>query len=191
MLELAKFRAKSGQAPAYDRRCIHVSQEESDDKAAQGFEHTIRLKSPPRYPAYFDFVYGPQKPGKSLDLITRNGSIAAASGFYEDPILLKSDGFPTYHLANIVDDHLMKITHVIRGSVGECVLEERLLADLARNGFRPHQNMSSCMKLLAGSLPNSVMLVSSQIWADRSSARGLALPKYLPCEMRWVYSLKH
>ncbi|KAG9235895.1 glutamyl-tRNA synthetase [Amylocarpus encephaloides] len=116
MLELAEFRAKSGQASAYDRRCLHVSQEESDDKASQGFEHTIRLKSPTRYPAYFDFVYGPQKPGKSLDLITRNGSIAAASGFYEDPILLKSDGFPTYHLANIVDDHLMKITHVIRGS---------------------------------------------------------------------------
>jgi glutamyl-tRNA synthetase len=37
--------------------------------------------------------------------------------FFDDPILLKSDGFPTYHLANVVDDHLMQITHVIRGSV--------------------------------------------------------------------------
>jgi len=36
---------------------------------------------------------------------------------YDDPILLKSDGHPTYHLANVVDDHLMKITHVIRGTV--------------------------------------------------------------------------
>lgn len=41
-------------------------------------------------------------------------------GSFDDPILLKSDGFPTYHLANVVDDHLMKITHVIRGSV--CLL---------------------------------------------------------------------
>ena len=38
---------------------------------------------------------------------------------YEDPILLKSDGFPTYHLANVVDDHHMKITHVVRGAVSE------------------------------------------------------------------------
>jgi glutamyl-tRNA synthetase len=37
---------------------------------------------------------------------------------YDDPILIKSDGYPTYHLANVVDDHCMEITHVIRGTVG-------------------------------------------------------------------------
>jgi glutamyl-tRNA synthetase len=42
---------------------------------------------------------------------------SSALTLFDDPILLKSDGFPTYHLANVVDDHLMKITHVIRGSV--------------------------------------------------------------------------
>lgn len=41
----------------------------------------------------------------------------AYEGSFDDPILLKSDGFPTYHLANVVDDHLMNITHVIRGAV--------------------------------------------------------------------------
>jgi glutamyl-tRNA synthetase len=46
--------------------------------------------------------------GKKLDFL---------NGVHEDPILLKSDGHPTYHLANVVDDHLMKITHVIRGTV--------------------------------------------------------------------------
>jgi glutamyl/glutaminyl-tRNA synthetase len=51
-------------------------------------------------------------------------------GSFDDPIILKTDGFPTYHLANVVDDHLMKITHVIRGSVGFVApLEDCDLAD--------------------------------------------------------------
>ena len=54
-----------------------------------------------------DMIYGP---------ITRN--VAELEG---DPILMKSDGFPTYHFANVVDDHLMKITHVLRGVVSVCV----------------------------------------------------------------------
>lgn len=65
---------------------------------------------PDKYPAYKDIVYNlvqpPVIPGSQLLLDN-----------YEDPILMKSDGFPTYHLANVVDDHLMEITHVIRGSV--------------------------------------------------------------------------
>lgn len=58
-----------------------------------------------------DIVYGKTGQNRSpnkLDLIDR---------VYDDPILIKSDGHPTYHLANVVDDHLMKITHVIRGTV--------------------------------------------------------------------------
>lgn len=58
-----------------------------------------------------DLVYGKTGQNRSnskLDLIER---------VYDDPILLKSDGHPTYHLANVVDDHCMKITHVIRGTV--------------------------------------------------------------------------
>lgn len=45
------------------------------------------------------------------------GDIAFKNSFVDDQVLLKSDGFPTYHLANVVDDHFMKITHVIRGEV--------------------------------------------------------------------------
>lgn len=58
-----------------------------------------------------DLVYGKtgqNRPNNKLDLIDR---------VYDDPIMLKSDGHPTYHLANVVDDHCMKITHVIRGTV--------------------------------------------------------------------------
>jgi glutamyl-tRNA synthetase len=66
----------------------------------QGEDHVIRLKVPHEEIRYEDVIRGK---------VTVNGKDV------DDQILLKSDGFPTYHLANIVDDHLMKITHVIRG----------------------------------------------------------------------------
>lgn len=71
----------------------------------------IRLLVPNEYPKFNDLVYGlvRQKKEKRINPL--------AAGSFDDPVLLKSDGFPTYHLANVVDDHLMKITHVIRGSV--------------------------------------------------------------------------
>lgn len=68
----------------------------------------MRLKVPDQYPAFHDAVYGQI----SFTENTRSHSL----GSFEDPILLKSDGLPTYHLANIVDDHHMKITHVCRAT---------------------------------------------------------------------------
>ena len=105
---LAEQRHKLGIATDYDRTCAGVPKEESDDRASKGEAHTIRLKVPDQYPTYSDLIYGVFKPLK------RRGHVTEAA--YEDPILLKSDGLPTYHLANVVDDHHMKITHVIRGS---------------------------------------------------------------------------
>lgn len=105
--ELAQHRASLGLATDYDRTCADIPKEESDDRAVKGEEHVIRLRVPDTYPKYTDLIYGDfkaLKPG-------RRGEEA-----YEDPILLKSDGLPTYHLANVVDDHHMKITHVIRGT---------------------------------------------------------------------------
>lgn len=69
----------------------------------------MRLLVPDQYPPFFDLVYG--KVGKGTKPATKKVDDA-----YDDPILLKSDGLPTYHLANVVDDHHMKITHVIRGT---------------------------------------------------------------------------
>lgn len=69
----------------------------------------MRLLVPDQYPPFFDLVYG--KVGKGTKPATKKVDYA-----YDDPILLKSDGLPTYHLANVVDDHHMKITHVIRGT---------------------------------------------------------------------------
>lgn len=105
---LAEQRHKLGLATDYDRTCADISKEESDDRAAKGEAHVIRLRVPDVYPTYEDLVYGVFKPLK------RRGHVIETS--FEDPILLKSDGLPTYHLANVVDDHHMHITHVIRGS---------------------------------------------------------------------------
>lgn len=105
---LAEHRHKLGLATDYDRTCASIPKEESDDRAHRHDPHVVRLKVPDQYPTYKDLIYGTFKPLK------RRGHVTETS--YEDPILLKSDGLPTYHLANVVDDHLMKITHVIRGS---------------------------------------------------------------------------
>ncbi|KAL4871070.1 hypothetical protein BDV12DRAFT_37244 [Aspergillus spectabilis] len=106
---LARYRSQAGLSPGYDRECADISHEESEDRAAKGETHIVRLKVE-GYPLFEDLVYGKtgqNRPVNKLDLIER---------VYDDPILLKSDGHPTYHLANVVDDHLMEITHVIRGT---------------------------------------------------------------------------
>ncbi|KAK9479235.1 hypothetical protein V1514DRAFT_328822 [Lipomyces japonicus] len=90
----------------YDRFCYHVGKQESDSRASQGVPHTIRLISPDKYPGFTDLLHG------KLDLQVQ---VNVKDMRYDDPVLFKTDGFPTYHLANVVDDHLMKITHVIRG----------------------------------------------------------------------------
>ncbi|KAL5335381.1 hypothetical protein BJX70DRAFT_324691 [Aspergillus crustosus] len=106
---LARHRSQAGLSPGYDRKCTEISPEEAEDRAAKGEAHVVRLKVE-GYPLFEDLVYGrtgQHRPVNKLDLIER---------VYDDPILLKSDGHPTYHLANVVDDHLMNITHVIRGT---------------------------------------------------------------------------
>jgi glutamyl-tRNA synthetase len=90
---------------SYDRFCSHISREESDKRAVYE-EYTIRFKSPEKYPPFTDLLHG------TIDMQPQvnNDDIR-----YDDPVLMKSDGLPTYHFANVVDDHLMEITHVIRG----------------------------------------------------------------------------
>ena len=85
----------------YDRHCLSLSQEEIDAKLAAGEPYVIRQKIPEGTTTFSDAVYG--------DITVDNADL-------EDQILLKSDGLPTYNFANVVDDHLMGITHVVRGS---------------------------------------------------------------------------
>ncbi|CCE65415.1 hypothetical protein TPHA_0L00590 [Tetrapisispora phaffii CBS 4417] len=91
---------------SYDRHCLHLNEEEIKQKELLNSPYTIRLKSPEKYPEFEDLLHG-----KLSIQIQYNPHKKT----YDDPILIKSDGLPTYHFANVVDDHLMKITHVIRG----------------------------------------------------------------------------
>ena len=90
----------------YDRLCRSIPKEEAARRAAAGEAHTVRLKIPlekdgkPAHTAFFDHIVG--------NIEWKNSDVNP------DPVLLKSDGFPTYHLANVVDDHLMEITHILR-----------------------------------------------------------------------------
>ncbi len=85
----------------YDRRALKLSAAEVDAKLAAGVPHVIRMKVPDLTTVTFD------------DIV--RGKVEFASEQIDDQVLLKSDGFPTYHLANVVDDHLMEVSHVIRG----------------------------------------------------------------------------
>lgn len=84
----------------YDGCCRVISAEESAKRAAAGESHTVRLKMP--------------EEGETVLDDGLRGEIRLANAQSDDQVLLKSDGMPTYHLANVVDDHLMGITHVIR-----------------------------------------------------------------------------
>jgi len=85
----------------YDRLCRGIDPQEAAKRAAAGEPCTIRLKIPlGETTRFYDHLLG--------DIEWKNDDVNP------DPVLLKSDGFPTYHLANVVDDHLMEITHVLR-----------------------------------------------------------------------------
>lgn len=86
----------------YDKHCLHLSKEEIEKNLAGGIPYVIRQNIPMEGTTTFhDAIFG--------DITVDNEEL-------DDMILIKSDGFPTYNFANVVDDHLMKITHVVRGN---------------------------------------------------------------------------
>ncbi len=101
-LENLREQQKSdGVIPRYDGLCRSVSLEEAKERIANGEEYVIRLK----LPLNTDIVVE--------DLV--KGKIVINTSDMDDQVLIKSDGFPTYHFAVVVDDHLMGITHIVRG----------------------------------------------------------------------------
>ena len=90
-----------GEAPTYPGTCRHISLDESADRADKGEKFAVRFKSSQSPIEIQDIIYGRYKKGDPE----------------EDFIIMKRDGYPTYHFANVVDDKFMKITHVIRGAV--------------------------------------------------------------------------
>lgn len=96
-----KQQEEKSEVQGYDRHCRNLSEAERAEYEMQGIKPVIRLKVPTDGKTTFhDVLMG--------DITRRNRDVSP------DPILLKSDGFPTYHLANVIDDHLMGITHIMR-----------------------------------------------------------------------------
>ncbi len=85
----------------YDKKCFHLTEEEIKEKLESNTSKVVRLNVEPNQTIAFD------------DIV--RGHVEFNTDNIDDQILIKSDGFPTYHWANIIDDHLMKISHVIRG----------------------------------------------------------------------------
>nr|CAD7445386.1 unnamed protein product [Timema bartmani] len=92
---------RNRQVPRYDNKCRHLSCEDRQEKLSRYDSYCIRFKLTPNSEPFTDLVFGPV----SYDVAQHEG----------DPVILKSDKYPTYHLANVVDDHFMEISHVLRG----------------------------------------------------------------------------
>ena len=101
-LESLKTEVAGKEIVVYDKHCLHLSKEEVEAKLAAGVPFVIRQNNPTTGTTTFhDDIYG--------DITVDNAEL-------DDMILIKSDGYPTYNFANVVDDHLMGITHVVRGN---------------------------------------------------------------------------
>ncbi|MBP9717895.1 glutamate--tRNA ligase [Candidatus Gracilibacteria bacterium] len=99
--QMRKSQQEAKLAPKYDRHCLKLSAEEVQAMLAKNEPYVLRQKIPT---------------GRSItwqDLV--RGDVSFESNLVDDQVLMKSDGFPTYHLANVIDDHDMGVTHVIRG----------------------------------------------------------------------------
>jgi glutamyl-tRNA synthetase len=98
--ELRAGQVKRKEPPGYDRLCRDLTKEERARREAEGITPVVRFKTPLEgQTSYEDVIWG--------KVVVDNSTL-------DDFVLLKSDGYPTYHLANVVDDHAMKISHVIR-----------------------------------------------------------------------------
>lgn len=101
-LESLKQEVAGKEIMMYDKHCLHLSKEEVEEKLAAGVPFVIRQNNPTEGQTTFhDEIYG--------DISVDNAEL-------DDMVLMKSDGYPTYNFANVVDDHLMGITHVVRGN---------------------------------------------------------------------------
>ena len=99
--EVREIQKKAKKIPKYDRHCLNLSKEEIEKKINAGEKYVIRMKMPENEVVEFE------------DII--RGKIKINTKELDDQVLIKSDGIPTYHFAVVIDDHLMEITHILRG----------------------------------------------------------------------------
>ncbi|XP_050408821.1 probable glutamate--tRNA ligase, mitochondrial [Patella vulgata] len=120
---LRKDAARRRETPKYDNKCRHLTSTEEEEKLARNHEFVVRLKMEWSEEPYEDMIKGP---------IVHN--VAEIEG---DPVLLKSDKYPTYHFANVVDDHHMEISHVFRGDEWQASTPKHIMIYKAFNWSPP------------------------------------------------------
>ena len=101
LTKLREEQTKRKQPPMYDKHCRSINLDEAEKRVKAGESHVIRMKIPENQKIVVN------------DLI--RGDIEFDSNLVDDQVIIKTNGFPTYHLAAMVDDHFMEITHVVRG----------------------------------------------------------------------------
>ncbi|EDW68590.1 nondiscriminating glutamyl-tRNA synthetase EARS2, mitochondrial [Drosophila virilis] len=121
---LRKEAVRTRQVPRYDNKCRNLPPEQLEAQLANGTPYCIRFKLSEHEEPLQDLIYG-----------SVQHNVSATEG---DPVIMKSDLFPTYHLANVVDDHQMRITHVLRGVEWQISTTKHLLLYKAF-GWQPPQ----------------------------------------------------
>ncbi|MFZ5391399.1 MAG: glutamate--tRNA ligase [Patescibacteria group bacterium] len=171
------------QPTGYDRTCLNLSSDQIEKKLKDNEPFTIRLKIPEGNTVFNDLI---------------RGSITIDNKEIDDQVLLKSDGYPTYHLANVVDDHLMAISHVIRGEEWLPSTPKHLLLYKAF-GWTPPQFAHLPNVLNKQKAKLSKRKDGETVWVQTYQAQGylpealanfLALLGWHPSDDRELYSLK-
>jgi len=182
LVEMREMGLKLGKRMGYDRRYRDLSPSEVAKRERAGEPYSVRLKVPLTGESVFD------------DGI--KGRITAPLMDIDDQVLLKSDGFPTYHLANVVDDHLMQISHVIRGDEWISSTPKHLLL-YQSFGWTPPQYMH--MPLLLGRdgkklskrrNPTSIFYYRDCGYLPDALVNFLTLIGYSMSDEREIYSLQ-
>ena len=180
--EMREVSIKMGKRGGYDRRYRNLSPEEIKQREQSGQPFTVRLKVPLTGECVYD------------DEI--KGRVATPWADVDDQVLLKSDGYPTYHLANVVDDYLMEITHVIRGDEWMSSTPKHVLLYDLFGWPRPkfiHLPLllgADGKKLSKRKNPTSVFYYRDSGYLSEAFVNFLTLMGYSMEEDREIYSLK-
>lgn len=166
----------------YDKHCLHLSQEEIEKNLAEGIPYVIRQNNPTEGKTVFhDAIYG--------DIEVDNAEL-------DDMILIKTDGYPTYNFANVVDDHLQQITHVVRGNeyLSSAPKYNRLYEafgwDVPEYVHCPTITDENHKKLSKRSGHSSVEDLLEQGFLPEAVINFVALLGWSPSEDREIYTLK-
>ncbi len=179
--EMREMASKLGQRVGYDRRYRNLSPDEVAQREAAGQPYVIRLKVP--------------LTGECVYEDGIKGRITSPWADIDDQVLMKSDGFPTYHLANVVDDHLMEISHVIRGDEWMSSTPKHILL-YESFGWKPPAFMH--MPLLLGKdgkklskrrNPTSIFYYRDSGYLSEAFANFLTLMGYSMLEDKEIYTV--